>query len=258
MSNHRSFLPSIASRMKKVLLSLFTCAALIGTASADPVVFTFTATANATSQGYTFGNDYTFSFATGSSYATLSDLSQSTFADNSSFNGSNYWKNFSTSDSALFVSASGTGLGGTFVPSATNPGSYIANGSISSDFVVGTATVGQTVGMTTLSGTLISYFNASAMQFTLSPAAVFTGSYVDPTEYFGARPGVYAVTAFNPLRLYGIGAGGDELASFTVTQLEISGVSAVPEPSTYAAFAGIAMLGFAAWRRRRVQSLSVS
>lgn len=236
--------------MKRIVLSLLACAALISSAPADPVTFTFRAAANATGQGYTLGTNYTFSFTTGASYATLSNLSQSTFTDNSGYNGNNYWKNFSTTDSALFVSAGGTGLGGSFVPSATNPGSYIYNGAMSSDFIIGTTTSGQTVGMTTLSGTLLSYFNASGMSFTLSPANNFTGSYVDPTTYFGARPGVYSVTASNPLRLYGAGAGGDLLASFTVNQLTIS---AVPEPSTYAAIAGAAMLGVAVWRRRRQQ-----
>jgi len=32
------------------------------------------------------------------------------------------------------------------------------------------------------------------------------------------------------------------------------GVSAIPEPSTYAAFAGAAMLGFVAWRRRKASA----
>lgn len=240
--------------MKKVLLSLLICAALGSSASAAAVTFTFQATANATSQGYTLGSTYTFSFTTGASYPTLSTLSQSTFADNSGFNGNNYWKNFSTSDSALFVSSGGTGLGGSFVPSATNPSSYIFNGSMSSDFIIGTTNTGLTVGMTTLSGTPLSYFNASGISLTLSPSGAYTGSYVDPTTYFGARPGVYTVTASNPLRLYGLGGGGNELAAFTLNQLTIS-ASAIPEPSTYAAIAGAAMLGLAVWQRRRKSAL---
>lgn len=234
--------------MKKLILSLLACAAFISSASAAAVTFTFTGTANATGQGYTLGSTYNFSFTTGDSYTTLSTLSQSTFADNSGFNGNNYWKNFSTSDSALFVSSGGNGLGGSFVPSATNPGSYIFNGSMSSDFIIGTTNPSLTVGMTTLSGTPLSYLNASGISLTLSPAASFTGSYVDPTTYFGARPGVYNVTASNPLRLYGLGAGGNQLAAFTLNQVTIS---AIPEPSTYAAIAGAAMLGLAVWQRRR-------
>jgi len=71
---------------------------------------------------------------------------------------------------------------------------------------------------------------------------------VDPTTHFGARPGVYNVTASNFLRLYGLGGGGNEVAAFTLNQLTIS---AIPEPSTYAAIAGAAMLGLAVWHRRR-------
>lgn len=229
----------------KFLLSLLTCAALINSAWADPVTFTFTATANATGQGYTLGASYNFSFTTGASYATLSTLSQSTFTAGSN----NYWKNFSTADSALFVSASGNGLGGTFVPSATNPSSYIfQNGLGGSDFIIGTTNTSQTVGMTTLSGTPLSYFNAGGLSLSLSPGGAYTGSFVDPTTYFAARPGVYAVTSPNPLQLYGLGGGGSLLAGFTVNQLTIS---AIPEPSTSAAIAGAAMLGLAVWRRRR-------
>ena len=36
--------------------------------------------------------------------------------------------------------------------------------------------------------------------------------------------------------------------------LDYAGVSAVPEPSTYAAIAGATMLGFAAWRRRKANA----
>lgn len=38
--------------------------------------------------------------------------------------------------------------------------------------------------------------------------------------------------------------------------LQLQSVSAVPEPSTYAAWAGAVMLGFAAWRRRRQRAKS--
>lgn len=40
-------------------------------------------------------------------------------------------------------------------------------------------------------------------------------------------------------------------ASYTFLGNGASGASAIPEPSTYAAIAGAAMLGLAAWRRRR-------
>lgn len=230
--------------MKKPLLSLFTCALLISSASADPVTFIFRAEfqSSALDQGYTAGANYYFTFTTGASYPTLSTLSASIFDSH------NYWKNFSSTDSALFVSASGTGLSGTFVPSATNPHSYIFLNGLGggSDFVVGSES--ETVGMSTLFGTPISYFEASGVALTLSPAGGFTGAYVDPTAYFAARPGVYDLTASTPLRLYGSGGGANLLASFSLNQLTIN---AVPEPATYGAIAGIAMLSLAFWRRRR-------
>ena len=64
---------------------------------------------------------------------------------------------------------------------------------------------------------------------------------------------LYSITqpgdlAFDAFALYYVGGG------FTIDNLAIShiaAVGAVPEPSTYAACAGAAVLGLAFWRRRR-------
>ncbi len=234
--------------MKKILLSLFACAALISSASAAAVTFTFQTTANATGQGYTSGATYNFSFTTGASYPTLSTLSTSTFSSTN-----NYWRNTSAADTGtLFVSSGGTGLLGSFVPSTTTPNSYIFQNSLSggSDFQVSNGGT-QNSGMTTLGGTPLSYVFGGNMNYTLSPAGGYPNTYNDPTTFYTARPGVYAVTAgSNPgpatLTLYGL--SNNNLAAFTVNQLTIS---AIPEPSTYAAIAGAAMLGLAVWQRRR-------
>jgi hypothetical protein len=47
-------------------------------------------------------------------------------------------------------------------------------------------------------------------------------------------------------------SGGEFLGSSTLslTAGQLTAVSAVPEPATYAALAGLAMLGVVAWRRR--------
>ncbi len=54
--------------------------------------------------------------------------------------------------------------------------------------------------------------------------------------------------------------GGVTLANGTVRMdsISISAVSAVPEPSTYAVFAGVAMLGFAAYRRRQRKGVATA
>jgi hypothetical protein len=80
----------------------------------------------------------------------------------------------------------------------------------------------------------------------------FSVSRVGDNLNFGK---LYSITqagdlAFDAFALYYVGG------SFTVDNLEIShlgaaGAGAVPEPSTYAACAGAAVLGLAFWRRRR-------
>ena len=54
-------------------------------------------------------------------------------------------------------------------------------------------------------------------------------------------------------RLYGAPSGTTTSANWRVDDLSfsVSAISAIPEPSTYAALAGAAALGGAAWRRRR-------
>ena len=43
-------------------------------------------------------------------------------------------------------------------------------------------------------------------------------------------------------------------AYVTAVSFQIEAVSAIPEPSTYAAFAGLGALGLVIWRRRQVMS----
>lgn len=59
--------------------------------------------------------------------------------------------------------------------------------------------------------------------------AMSSGGYVDQVRLFTFSPG-----------------------AFSTSMLSYPSVSAVPEPSTYAALAGVASLGLVAWRRRRV------
>lgn len=229
--------------MKKFFLSLVIAGALVSSVSAQ-VVFTLRTTANATfnttTEGYTSGATYTFSFTTGADYPTLSTLSTSTF----SAGNNNYWFDTTSSDSALFVSAGGTGLSGTFArPSGTDPQSYLYQGT-TYDLLMGTD-ANASMGLTTLLGTgLKNVFWAGGTVTALSPAAAFSGSYVDPVDYFNARAGVY--TATGEIRL--TGTGNTQIASFAVNQLTIA---AVPEPGTYAALAGLVGLGVAAYLRRR-------
>jgi hypothetical protein len=51
--------------------------------------------------------------------------------------------------------------------------------------------------------------------------------------------------------IYGGTAGGASLGARAIDNFSVTGVSAIPEPSTYAAICGAAVLGLAVWRRRR-------
>jgi len=89
----------------------------------------------------------------------------------------------------------------------------------------------------------------------VSGSALFTGDS-------GYAPATGASSTLNLLTFQFTALGGTSRLMFQDTstaltpnnQLYLDGVSiaAIPEPSTYAAIAGVAMLGFAAWRRRRV------
>ncbi|MCB1104266.1 MAG: PEP-CTERM sorting domain-containing protein [Opitutaceae bacterium] len=64
-------------------------------------------------------------------------------------------------------------------------------------------------------------------------------------------------TPFNngfTLELVGRSAEGAGAVALGQIVYDNMAVSAVPEPSTYAAIAGALMLGFAAWKRRRVKA----
>lgn len=75
-----------------------------------------------------------------------------------------------------------------------------------------------------------------------------------PTGSFSTQ--IVALTfggGFNSNSIDSIIVSGDTLggtANFRVSFDQIAAVSAVPEPSTFAAIAGVLVLGFVAWRRR--------
>jgi len=116
---------------------------------------------------------------------------------------------------------------------------------------------GNTTDNLVFGGQTVNYFGTmgtSGLFFTLDGQTGLAGYniYSFATDYsIGAAangyegtfiPGTYAIVA-------GTGIFGDD-ASGTLTILD-SPVSPVPEPATYAVMAGVVMLGFGVWRRRR-------
>jgi hypothetical protein len=79
----------------------------------------------------------------------------------------------------------------------------------------------------------------------------FTGSYTTVTATFSQTG------TFDPLSILGWGISGGEPSGSTNFRMSFDSIVAsspvaVPEPSTYASLAGVAALGFVAYRRRRV------
>jgi len=86
------------------------------------------------------------------------------------------------------------------------------------------------------------------------PSSAFTASMSTVSIPIGAWSG-----SIHPDQLNGWSIGGGDFATngpafrMTLDQLALS-PSAIPEPGTYAALAGIAALGFTFWRRRTVRA----
>lgn len=88
-------------------------------------------------------------------------------------------------------------------------------------------------------------FGGSSVGLTIDPFSMTAGStyYIEMT--YGNISGGTDLTEIASGALAGVFYGGGQLQTTTFT------ISAIPEPSTYAALAGTAMLGLAFWRRRR-------
>jgi len=96
-----------------------------------------------------------------------------------------------------------------------------------------------------------SFGDAANMNF--SAALVSGASVVTPFTVSWAFAGAFNTSAVSEFALYWGDGQTDGTAVLQSVGLAATGStsSAVPEPSTYAALAGLCALGFAAWRRRR-------
>lgn len=99
-------------------------------------------------------------------------------------------------------------------------------------------------------------------QFGLSNTKVAVGTTV--SDFYGLAPTDLTATTGNAAKINGTALangwtqGSNYLGSFTLDasglSFTASGASAVPEPSTYAALAGAAVLGLVAYRRRQARA----
>lgn len=237
--------------MKSIIRTLGVIALLgLGHSAWAQTVFTVTATASTTTNNYNSGSSYTFVFTLGSG----STFTGARTSDRTSF------QDESTADNQLWTSVGGTGLSGTYVRAVGHPNDpfNIAETGLSPNYadrglylVAGTdQNVTQSIGVTTLAGTAISYMTVS-IDDTALPSWTMAPSGTAPSSYFAGYAGTY--TGFSggtdSVKIYNTASA--EVGSFNVTSVTIS---AVPEPSTYAAMLGLAALGFVGWRRRKLSA----
>lgn len=237
--------------MKSIIRTLGVIALLgLGHSASAQTVFTVSATASATTNNYNSGSSYTFVFTLGSG----STFGGARTSDRTSF------QDETTADNQLWTSVGGTGLLGTYVRAVGAPGDpfNIAEVGLNPTFtdrglylVAGSDQFpNPSIGVTTLSGTGISYFTVS-VDDTALPSWTMAPSGTAPSTYFAGYAGTY--TGFSGgtdlVKIYN--TAGAEVVSFNVTSVTIS---AVPEPSTYAAMLGLAALGFVGWRRRKLSA----
>jgi hypothetical protein len=215
--------------------------ALVGSTAHAQVTISVTGTADATGLGYTLGQTYTFT------YTIAPSVTSNGFSFSNATN--TLWYDYNLSHDPLFTSVTAPGLAGTFTrpPGTTDPHSFIQirHPSGVDTLEVSASSQSGDIGLT-VSGFAVQY--AYFYLTNAGTAFAYPGTYTDPATFFQSYTGTYNTTAgaTHYLDIYAP-TGSPTHAYFTISSLTIA---AVPEPSTYAAFAGAAALGLAFLRRR--------
>ncbi len=224
--------------MKILSTIAVTCAALVlaSTASAINVTLTFIGTSDTTNFGYTSGQNVSFSIVLNDAVMTTQ-----TFASDLAV----FQDELVSANNDIFSSISGTGLTGAWVRPTLNEGdpysrvSYSSSGNL---YFIADTDGDYGMGLS-VSGTELTRINFNVTLTDFAPSGL--DSTTNPCTFLSSYAGTYDVSDTVRVDINGV------LNLFTFSQVQIS---AVPEPSQTAAFAGLGVLALAAWRRRRARA----
>ena len=217
-----------------------------GVAAQAQIMFTINGTATSDDHGYTADQSYTVSFLLNSAFDGQIGV------NSSGFDGTYVaWYQSDPGLSSVFTDISGSAVHGTYVSGpGSDPDSLLNMWNSDNNNAVSLIQKNGTdvpLGLQTLDDAADIVAVQTILQAGFTASAVFPVSYVDPTTYWGDFTGTHPVSGTVQL----LGSGGAGLMTFNVTDLTVTNLSAVPEPSTYAALAGVAAFGLAGCRRRR-------
>lgn len=231
--------------LRRLLLALATVAACV--ASHAQVTITYNLTPASTRGGLIQGQPVAWTFTLNpDSSAGRGFYSRAQVGDNYNWNAQG-----SLSETTPFLSVTGGLFGGTL--NAANIGSSGVQvnymGTISSViYAIG----GQNLGLT-YNGELVTGINVGARVSTFTPT--IDSVLPDLNTFMTASAANYGNAVAQYIQI-NTTQGGYSYYGLDVSSVTISAPAAIPEPSTYAALAGVCALGLVAWRRRQAKRVN--